>query len=290
MPNAKLPISVIILSRNEEAHIARALRSVAFAAEILVIDGESSDQTRVIAEKLGAKVLVRPWPGFREQRNFSLGAAQHEWVLVLDADESVSPQLEAWLRDFFVRGGDTSRPSGYKIHRREYFLGEAVTGACWNPSYQDRFFARSKAKYVGEIHEYPLVEGGLERAPEDAIIEHNPRVNVESIIEKMNRYTTVEAWDRFQLGERTNFLHMGVTFFSTWWKNYFYYKAYRDGARGFVVALLEAISRTVRHIKLWQIQQMKAENREGLLISPERALKAGASLHRQLETTKVENE
>ena len=280
----KLPLSVIILSRNEEKYIARAVESARFAGEVLVVDAKSTDRTREIAERLGAKVIERAWTGFRDQRNFALGEAAHEWVFMLDADEAATTTLASWLTAFFAAGRDSCPPYGFKIHRVEYFLGKEITGACWNPSYQDRFFRRSKAKFVGEIHEYPVVEGGLVRAPEDAALLHNPRVTVESFLEKMNRYTTVEAWDRYRLGERTGLVHMGVTFFSTWVKNYFYYKAYRDGAHGFVIALLEAVSRTVRHIKLWQIQRMKAEAREDLLLTPERALAAGARLHRELES------
>lgn len=280
----RLPLSVIILARNEEKYVARAVESAGFADEILVIDANSVDRTREIAEKLGAKVIARSWTGFRDQRNFGLDQAKHEWVLMIDADEAATTTLASWLTKFFADRRDSQPPYGYKIHRIEYFLGKEITGACWNPSYQDRFFRRSKAKIVGEIHEYPVVEGGLVRAPEDAALLHNPRVTVESLLEKMNRYTTVEAWDRYRLGERTNLPHMGVTFFSTWAKNYFYYKAYRDGAHGFVIALLEAVSRTVRHIKLWQIQRMKAEAREDLLLTPERALEAGARLHRGLES------
>lgn len=280
----RLPLSVLIIARNEAKYIARALQSVQFAAEIIVVDGGSSDQTREIAAELGAIVIEREWNGFREQRNFALSKASHDWVFFLDADEAATPELATWFIGFF--GGATNREitNGYKIRRIEYFLGREIHGACWNPSYQDRFLRKGKAVFVGEIHEYPNVEGGLLRAPASAAIQHNPNITVESILEKMNRYTTVEAWDRYSLGERTNLLHMFVTFFSTWFKNFFYYKAYRDGGHGFVIALVEAISRTVRHIKLWQIQRMKAEKREDLLLRPEQALNTGALVNRGLES------
>lgn len=280
----KLPVSVIILARNEEKHIARAIASAAFAEEILVIDAKSEDRTREIARELGATVIERAWTGFREQRNFALDQARFPWTLSLDADEAATPELAVWIAAFFRDRLDTQAPYGYKIHRIEYFLGREITGACWNPSYQDRFVRRDKARFVGEIHEYPEVEGGLVRAPAEAAILHNPRVTVESFLEKMNRYTTVEAWDRYRQGQRTKPWHMGVTFFSTWFKNYFLYRAYRDGTHGFVISLLEAVSRTVRHVKLWQIQRLTAEAREDLLLTPERALETGARVHRGLES------
>ncbi len=277
---SKLPISAVIIARNEEKMIARAVASCSFADEIIVVDAFSVDRTTEIAAKAGAKVLQREWRGFSEQRNYALAQAKHDWVFSLDADEAATPELESWLREFFQAGRDKSTPFGYRIKRAEYFLGRRIHGACWNPSFQDRFFRKSKAKYVGEIHEYPEVEGGLIDAPATALIEHNPLVTVESVLEKMNRYTTIEAFDRYRAGQRTSLKHLAVVFFATWWKNFFYYKGYRDGAYGFVICLLEGVSRTVRHIKLWQIQEMDRAGKLAALPDPR---KQGIELHRKLE-------
>ena len=126
------------------------------------------------------------------------------------------------------------------------------------------------------------------RAPESALIEHNPAVTVESFFEKMNRYTTIEAMDRYRSGQRTSLGHLGIVFFGTWARNYFKYKGYRDGAHGFIICLMEAVSRTVRHIKLWQIQQMHAEGRAEILPDPRASMEQAAVLHRKLEARKVE--
>lgn len=284
----KMPLSVVMVARNEESQIARAVKSVSFAEEIIVIDAFSTDRTKEVAERAGARVVQRHWTNFSDQRNFSLTHAKHSWVLVLDADEAATPALEAWLREFFQSGKEKSAPWGYKIKRAEYFLGKRIHGACWNPSFQDRFFRRDKAKYVGEIHEYPEVEGGFVRAPESALIEHNPNVTADSFFDKMNRYTTIEAFDRYKAGQRTSLPHLGVVFFSTWWKNYFYYKGYRDGAHGFVICLMEAVSRTVRHIKLWQIQQMTESHRVHLLPDPRKTMDQAAAAHRKLEARPAE--
>jgi glycosyltransferase involved in cell wall biosynthesis len=282
----KLPLSVVMIARNEQDHIERAVASAAFADDIVVVDGGSRDRTVALARAAGSRVEERAWTNFSDQRNFSLTLAKHPWVLVLDADEAASAGLAGWLTDFFREGRDQAAPFGYKIKRAEYFLGRRIHGACWNPSFQDRFFRRDKARYVGEIHEYPMVEGGLVRAPDEALIEHNPSVTAESFLEKMNRYTTIEAFDRYQAGQRTSLPHLGVVFFSTWCKNFFYYKGYRDGAHGFVICLLEGVSRTVRHIKLWQIQQMSREQRLHLLPNPKASMEAAA--HRSLEARSSE--
>jgi glycosyltransferase involved in cell wall biosynthesis len=285
-PKMKIPCSVVIIARNEAGHIGRAVTSAAAFDDIVVVDAQSTDSTVAVAEAAGARVVARAWSNFSEQRNFSLTQARHDWVLVLDADEAISPALTEWAREFFVSGRDQAAPFGYKIKRAEYFLGRRIHGACWNPSYQDRFFRKSKANYIGEIHEYPLVEGGLVLAPEDKLIEHNPNITAESFFDKMNRYTTLEAFDRYQAGQRTSLPHLGVAFFANWWKNYFYYKGYRDGAHGFVICLMEAVSRTVRHIKLWQIQKMHEQGKGHLLPNPRKALEGAAS--RSLEAKAAE--
>ncbi|NUM88098.1 MAG: glycosyltransferase family 2 protein [Bdellovibrionales bacterium] len=279
----KLPLSVLIIARNEEGLIGRAVASAGFAEEVVVVDAKSADRTAEIARSLGARVEERAWTGFSDQRNFSLEQARNDWVLVLDADESVTPALAHWLEEFFSGSSHPREPGGWRIKRAEYFLGRRILGACWNPSYQDRLFRRSQARYVGHIHEYPEVEGGWRNAPEEALLDHNPHVTVESFLEKMNRYTTVEAHDRFRSGQRTSIPHLAAVFFANWWKNFFYYKAYRDGAHGFVISLMEAVSRTVRHLKLWQIEEMHRQGRVDLLPDPQRSLTAGAALHRKLE-------
>ncbi|MCO5141813.1 MAG: glycosyltransferase family 2 protein [Oligoflexia bacterium] len=178
----RLPVSVVMITKNEEKHLARALASCGFADEIVVVDACSTDQTREIAKQYGAKIFERKWTNFGDQRNYSLSVAANDWVLVVDADEKVSEQLKNWMEQIFRKKSIES--NGFKIRRKEYFLGQEITGACWNPSYQDRFFRKSKAKYVGVIHEYPEAEGGFVRAPEEAYLEHNPNVTVESFFNK----------------------------------------------------------------------------------------------------------
>lgn len=280
---SKLPLSALIIARNEEALIGRCVRSAWFCDDIVVVDAHSTDRTADLAKGAGARVVQRAWTGFGDQRNYSLSQAKHDWVLVLDADEAATPGLEDWLRNFFLAARDRQPQYGFKLRRAEYFLGKQIHGACWNPSFQDRFFRRDKAKYVGVIHEYPVADGGFVRAPGEAYIEHNPNVTVESFFDKMNRYTTIEARDRFEAGQRTNVPHMCVVFPGTFLRNYFYYKAYQDGVHGFVISLMEAVSRTVRHIKLWQIQKLHAEGRSGLLPDPRAAMELAAAQNRKLE-------
>lgn len=262
--SAPAPVTAAIICRDEEKHIARCLGSLTWCAEILVIDARSSDRTPAICNDPSApwaarlRFLTREWSGFRDQRNFALAQARHDWLLVVDADESCSPELEQRIRGYFADGGSPPQPA-YKVRRVEYFLGKPIHYGIWNPSYQDRFFHRAGVQYVNEIHEYPA----FPKPPHDIHepLLHAPDFGPEKFLAKMNKYTSIEARDRYQQGQRTNCFKLLGAFPAMFYKNYFYYGARKDGMHGFVISLLEGVSRVVRHIKMWQIQQEKGDAR-----------------------------
>jgi glycosyltransferase involved in cell wall biosynthesis len=261
-----LPISGIVITKNEERMISRCLASMAWCNEIIVVDAFSSDRTPAICQATGmpwsgkVKFFQRDWQGFSDQRNFSLSKASFDWVFLLDADEACSEDLQRSIKELLSRtnGPDQKR---YEIRRVEYFLGKEIRYGIWNPSSQARFFYRPEAKYSGLIHEN-LSTLGNERFLSEPIF-HNPDFHVEHFLTKMNHYTSLQALDRFKNGRRTNLFHLFFELPAMCWKNYFYYRAWKDGYAGFVISLLEGISRLVIHIKLWQLQQ-KEVNHEKL--------------------------
>jgi glycosyltransferase involved in cell wall biosynthesis len=252
------PVSAVIIARNEEQNIGRCLTSLTWADEIVVVDGGSEDKTLEICKRKDApwaekiKVFQRDWDGFRNQRNYSKQCATHDWLLVVDADERCTSELATKIRTLLssVEGPPLK---AYKVRRIEYFLGKEIQRGIWNPSYQDRFFHRSGVEYVNNIHEYPRfpAEPGWIHEP----LEHSESFDVERFLKKMNQYTSVEALDRVNQGFRTNPFRLFFAFPAMFLKNYFYYGAYKDGIHGFVISLLEGLSRTVRHIKIWQYSQ-----------------------------------
>ena len=250
-------VSAVIIARNEEKQIPRCLASLGWADEILVVDAMSSDRTVQIcqdstqpwASKI--RVLQRSWTGFKDQRNYSIQQATHDWVLVVDADEACSPELAAKIRDL-LKSSENPPFLAYKVRRIEYLLGKPIYHGMWNPSYQDRFFHRKGVHYVNEVHEYPIFPTPAASLHEP--LHHWPDLTPEKILNKMNYYTTIEARDRVAQGKRTNAFHLIFTFPAMSFKTYFYYGAYRDGMHGLVIALIEGISRLVRHIKMWEIQ------------------------------------
>jgi len=251
-------ISAVIITRNEKARIGRCLESLVWADEILVVDGLSDDGTADVCLDPSApwasrvRVVGHEWKGFRDQRNYAIREARHDWILAVDADEVCSPPLAMRLKKILsLPGGPPCKY--YKVRRQEFFLGKPIHYGVWNPSYQDRFFHREGIEYVNDIHEYPRYPSEPERIHEPLL--HWPDFSPEVFLAKMNKYTTIEARDRVLAGQRTNWLRMVFAFPAMFWKNMFYYKAWRDGYHGMVISVLEGISRAVRHVKMWQFQR-----------------------------------
>lgn len=262
MKSSRAPISAIVISYNEEKNIARCLESLAWVDEIVVIDAESTDRTPEIVQASGrswsgkTRFLSRKWDGFRNQRNFALKNASHDWILSLDSDEACSSELARKIESILSEAGSQKY---FKVKRVEYFLGKEIRYGIWNPSYQDRFFFRVGVEYVNEIHEYPKYPSQPSRLDEP--IFHSPDVTISKILNKMNQYTTIEAKDRFNAGMRTNTFRIYFAAFAMFFKNFFYYKAYRDGYHGFIISILEGLSRSVRHMKIWELQRRDRESK-----------------------------
>lgn len=251
-------ISAAIITRNEQKYIARCLRSLAWVDEIVIVDAESTDRTLEICKDPAApwagkiRVLTRAWTGFKDQRMHAMTQAKNDWILVVDADEECSAELASQCRQILSSPGGPEHLA-YKVKRVEYFLGKPIRFGIWNPSYQDRFFHRAGVKYVNDIHEYPVFPKPPGRIHEP--LYHAPDFEPERFLEKMNKYTSIEARDRVAAGRRTNAFRLIFAFPAMFLKNYFYYGAYKDGMHGFVISILEGISRAVRHVKIWQHSQ-----------------------------------
>lgn len=205
-------LSALVITKNESATIARCLRSVAFADEIVVIDAESTDDTRQIAEQHGATVFVNPWPGYGPQRNFGLSKAQGEWVLVVDADEEVSPALTQVITAAITQ----PRTDYYWLRLITIFLGRPLAHLY---GHNLRLFKRIGAKYSDDqVHEQVVDTTGNKLALGDhrsSLITqpllHYSHDSVASYLTKMHRYTTLDAQDM----ARTKRHRSGRTIYST---------------------------------------------------------------------------
>ncbi len=258
--SARESVSAVFIVKNEAAFIARALQSVLWCDEIVVVDSFSTDQTAEICKDPKApwftkiRFIEQDWLGFSEQRNFAIEQARYPWIFFLDGDETCSPELALRIQEILLNKEQDRPAIQYKVHRQEYFLGKPIYFGIWNPSFHVRFFKKGEVKFCGEVHEGTLTECETHQIKESII--HVEDLRIERFLTKLNHYTTLQAKHDFDSGMRTNFFKIFFAFPAMFYKNYFYYRSYRDGREGFIISVLEGISRTVRHLKIWQYQRL----------------------------------
>lgn len=248
-------ISAVIIAGNEEEKIADAIRSVEWVDEVIVIDSESTDRTREIAEQMGAFVITRPWPGFSAQKQFGVEAASFDWILSLDADERISPGLRDEI--FEISKVPVSlRADGYKMPRLSYYMGCPIRHSGWYPDWQLRLFNRQKGRWKDVlVHEsFELTPGArIENLKRE--ITHFTADNAQHHHRMIGkRYAPLAAQQMFQDGKRTSPFKImtagAVAFFSA----YILKMGFLDGLPGFCIARFAAHHAFLKHLCLWEMQ------------------------------------
>jgi glycosyltransferase involved in cell wall biosynthesis len=240
-------ISVIIITKNEEINIEDCLKSVEWADEVIVVDSESIDKTVEIAGKYTDKIFLRQWEGYSKQKLYALSLAQHEWVLSLDADERISPELKNEIQKGLNESFD-----GYRISRRNFFLGKHITGCGWNNDYQLKLFKKSKTAITDAlVHESFIVEGSIGQLKNR--IDHYSYRTLEDAIAKMNNYSTLEAIQKYQK-KNVNPLDFIIHPASAFFQYFIVRKGYKDGKYGLMVSLLHAMTNMQIYMKIWELK------------------------------------
>jgi glycosyltransferase involved in cell wall biosynthesis len=253
-------ISVVINTYNEELNIERAIKSVSWADEILVCDMHSDDSTALIARKLGAIVFFHKRTGFVEPaRNFAISKAAHEWVLILDADEEIPDSLEGKLKEIIAHPGVTTY---VEIPRKNIIFNKWMKASQWWPDYNIRFFKKDKVIWGNKIHRPPKTEGQGIRLPEDerwAIVHHNYKT-ISQFIQRMNRYTDVQARELKQNNNEFNWADLITKPLNEFLGRFFANQGYKDGLHGLSLSLLQAFSEVLVYLKLWEQKEFKEED------------------------------
>ncbi len=248
-------ISAVIIAFNEEEKISRAVESVSWADEILVVDSESTDRTREFAESLGARVIVQKWLGFSKQKQFAADSARNDWIFSLDADEQVSEKLKIEISG--LKNSNSKTADGYRIPRLTYYLDRPIRHGGWYPDWQLRFFNRQKGRWKDVlIHESVEVTGLVEKLSGDILhfsvenAAHHHRMIGE-------RYAPLAAEQMFVSGRRTSPLKIAAAGFITFFQTYFLKLGFLDGLAGFCIARFAAHHAFLKHLLLWELQRGK---------------------------------
>lgn len=246
-------ISVTVICRNEEDKIGECLESVKWADEIIVVDGFSADLTAGIARKYTGKVFLKEWKGFSAQRAFALSKTNCEWVFPLDADERCTPGL----RDEILRV-TTDRDSGfsgYRIPRRNFFLGREIKHSGWNPDYQMRLFKKSKARVTPRaVHEGYEVEGKTGMLKNGLL--HYTVTSVGDYASRIIRYAALQAIEKAEK-RKIGFLDLFFRPLSSFLRQFFVKQGYLDGISGLMITFFDVITNSLTYMKAWEIQNFK---------------------------------
>ncbi len=243
-------ISACIMTFNEEKNIERCLKSVMWCDEIVILDSYSTDRTLEICRQYTENVHQHPWQGYIGQRNLIRGMAANPWVLFLDADEEVSPQLREAIDKEFQPG--RAAYDGYQFPRRVYYLDRWIRYGEWNPDIKLRLFKKALGRSVGEEpHDQVIVDGPVKtlRSP----LYHYTYEDIADHVNTMNRFSSISAQAKYDAGYRFRWIDMLGRPMFRFVKGYVLKLGFLDGRRGWLIALISAFGVAIKYAKLWEL-------------------------------------
>lgn len=243
-------LSIVVLTFNEAANIETCLESVKWADEIVVVDSGSADDTVTIARRYTDRVVFHPWEGYSSQRNFAHSLAQCDYVLHLDADEVVSSELRHEIQTL-LRSDPCSLMVAYRIPIRDWMFGKFVRYGSWPHQKPIRLHRRGSGGWQGEVHEGLVVHKQVGEL--SCPLYHYSHLTIASFVEKLNRYTDIEANEMFQRGHRANLLLALAGAVRAFGGQYIRLQGFRDGGHGLILALLMALYYFLVRAKLWSL-------------------------------------
>lgn len=249
-PSTPVPISVVVITKNEEANICECLQSVSWCDDIVIVDAESKDATAALAKKFTAKVFIKPWSGFSEAKTFGVAQAKYDWILWLDADERVLPELAGEIQLRFAQSTNPM-PAAFTVARRAYFLGKWIRHSGWYPGRVPRLFNKQHAKFSNaSVHEGLEVDGTIGALKNDLF--HFTDPNLFHYFEKFNRYTTLAAEDALQKKKNSRLIDLIVRPPWLFFKMYVLRLGFLDGTQGFLLAILSSAYVFTKYAKIWE--------------------------------------
>jgi glycosyltransferase involved in cell wall biosynthesis len=245
-------LSAVLITRNAADRLEACLASLAFCDEILVVDSGSSDRTCEIAQKSGARLIEKGWLGFGRQKQFAVEQARHDWVLCIDADERVSPQLAASIASAI----ESPVAPVYRMPRRNRFLGRWLRHGEGYPDWSARLFDRRSARWSDDpVHEkvlYAVTPGTLQ-----GDLLHESAESLRDYLDKQNRYTTLAAQDLFERGRSATALHLVVSPLVRFVKFYVFRLGFLDGLAGLAHTVIGCMNSFMKYAKLLELKRLR---------------------------------
>lgn len=247
-------ITAIIPTFNEERHIAEAIASVKWADEILVVDSLSTDKTVELARAAGARVIEREYGYSASQKNWAIPQASHPWIILLDADERCTPELQSEIQGILKNG---TTHVAFWIHRVNHFMGKRINYSGWQSDKVVRLFKRDACKYQDlKVHAEIEAQGSISKLKNKLL--HYTYTDLNNYLKKADRYTTWGAMDRFEkfqkTGRRIGWPYIIFRPVGRFLRHYIWRLGILDGTHGLVVSMLSAHNIFIRAVKIWRLQ------------------------------------
>ncbi len=247
-------ITAIIPTKNEAVHIEAVLASVAWCDEILVVDSFSTDNTVELAKKYTSRVIESEYINSASQKNRAIPQAAHEWILLVDADERVTPELKNEIQNLLKQ--DIIPHDAYWIYRKNYFMGKEVKYSGWQRDKVIRFFKRDTCRYEEKhVHAEVITSGSVSKLKNKLV--HNTYKDIFHYLEKWDRYSTWSANDAAKKVKRPGFFHFIIKPAFRFFKHYIIDLGFLDGWTGFIVCSLAAKGVFMRYVKLYGMMKEK---------------------------------
>ncbi len=239
-------ISAVVITKNEQANIGRCLNSLRWVDEIILIDSSSEDKTCEIAGQFGAKIFQNRFNGYGPAKALGVAKATGEWILSVDADEEITPQLAAEIKNVIK---SDLKIAGYKIPRRTFFLGRWIEFSKWSPDYVLRLFRRSSGNFdQSEVHEEVVIEGAIKYLKN--VILHYSYPSGMKYREKMEHYSKLGAEKIIRQGQKYSLLSLIFNPIASFYRHYIFGAGFLDGMHGFLIGILSAFGVMKKYQKL----------------------------------------
>ncbi len=246
-PAPTMKVSAVIITYNEEDRLPDALASLqGVADEIVVVDSYSNDRTVEIARATGARVTKNRFEDYGQQKNFALGQAGHEWILNLDADERVSPELKRAISELREKGCPEST-AAFAIKRKTYYLGHWIRHSGWYPDRKVRLFRKNAASWQGRIHERLVVSGEISSLAGDIL--HFTYRDIGDHVRRLERYSSFQAEEIVKQGKRLLYLRLLLLPPVTFLRHFVWKLGFLDGYPGLVIATVQSWGTAMKYLK-----------------------------------------
>ena len=253
MPVTRQPLSVAIITLNAASQLEECLKSIDFVDDIVVIDSGSTDDTQALAMRYGARVIDQDWLGFGPQKQFAVDSAVHDWVLCLDADERVSPELQTSIKNAL----ENPSTGSFRFPRCNRFLGRYLKHGEGYPDWSLRLFDRRQARWSDDaVHEKVETESPVGELQGDLL--HDSAESLSSYLTKQNRYTSLAAEMALAAGKRATFGRLALSPIIRFIKFYFVRQGFRDGLPGLIHISIGCFNSFIKYSKMLERQTSDA--------------------------------